>query len=53
MANTLVHPDLALDKFIAIDSSENPTAFIRLLEKKISLSLGSRPALNENNNQTV
>ena len=53
MANTLAYPDLALEKFIGIDSSEDPTAFIRLLEKKISFSLGSRAATNENNIQTV
>ena len=53
MANTVAYRDLALEKFIGIDSSENPTAFIRLLEKKISFSLGSRPATNENNNQNV
>ena len=53
MANTVAYPDLALEKFIGIDSSEDPTAFIRLLEKKISFSLGSRHATNENNIQTV
>ena len=53
MANTVAYPDLALEKFIGIDSSEDPTAFIRLLEKKISFSLGSRPATNENNVKTV
>ena len=53
MANTVAYPDLALEKFIGIDSSENPTAFIRLLEKKINFSLGSRPATNDNNTQTV
>ena len=53
MANTVAYPDLALEKFIGIDSSEDPTAFIRLLEKKIRFSLGSRPATNENNIQTV
>ena len=53
MANTVAYPDLALEKFIGIDSSEDPTAFIRLLEKKISFSLGSRPNTNENNVKTV
>ena len=53
MANTVAYPDLALENFIGIDSSEDPTAFIRLLEKKISFSLGSRPATKENNIQTV
>ena len=53
MANTVAYPDLALEKFIGIDSSEDPTAFIRLLEKKISFSLGSRPTANENGQQTV
>ena len=53
MANTVAYPDLALEKFIGIDSSEDPTAFIRLSEKKISFPLGSRPATNENNIQTV
>ena len=53
MANTVAYPDLALEKFIGINSSEDPTVFIRLLEKKISFSLGSRPTVNENNIQTV
>ena len=53
MANTVAYPDLALEKLIGIDSSEDPTGFIRLLEKKISLSPGSRPATNKNNIQTV
>ena len=34
MANTVAYPDLALEKFIGIDSSKDPTAFIRFLEKK-------------------
>ena len=53
MENTVAYPDLALEKFIEIDASEDPTAFIRLLEKKISFSLRSRPATNENNIQAV
>ena len=53
MANAVAYPDLALEKFVGIDSSEDPTAFIRLLENKISSSLGSRPATIENNIQTV
>ena len=53
MANTVAYPDLALEKFIGIDSSEDPTAFIRLLEKKINFSLGSRPTAKENGQQTV
>ena len=53
MAKTVAYPDLALEKFIGIDSSEDPTAFIRLLEKKVNFSLGSRPAKNGNNIQTV
>ena len=52
-ANTVAYPDLPLEKFIRINSSEDPTAFIRLLEKKISFSIGSRPAVNENNIQSV
>ena len=36
MANSVAYPDFALEKFIWIDSSEDPTAFIRLLENKIS-----------------
>ena len=52
MANTVACPDLALEKIIEIDSSEDPTAFIPLLEKNWSL-LGSRPATNENIVQTV
>ena len=53
MANTIAYPDLAFEKLIGTDSSEEQTAFTRLLEKKISFSLGSRPAVNENNIQTV
>ena len=53
MANTVAYPDLALEKFFGIHSSENPTAFIHLLEKKISFSLGSRPATNESDFQIV
>ena len=39
MANTVAYPDLARKKFIGIDSSEDPTAFFRWLEKEISFSL--------------
>ena len=53
MANTVAYPDLASEKFIGIDSSEDPTAFIRLLEKKISFSLGSEPGVNEYNVKTL
>ena len=53
MANTVSEGDLALDKFIAIDSSEDPTAFLGSLEKRNSFSLGSRPATNKNNEQSV
>ena len=53
MANTVANPDLALEKVIGIDSSEDPTAFIRLLEKKICFSLDSRPAVNDSNVKTV
>ena len=52
-SNTVAYPDLAIEKFIGIDSNGDPTEFIRLLENKISFSLGSRPAVNENNIQTV
>ena len=53
MANTVAYPDLAIEKIIRTDSSEHPTAFIRLLEKKIRFSLDSRPTANENNIQIV
>ena len=53
MAETVAYPDLVLENFIGIDSSEDPTAFIRLLEKEISFSLDSRPTTNENDIQTV
>ena len=53
MLNTVAYPYLALEKFIEIDSSEEPTAFIRLLDKKISFSLGSRPTKNWNNIENV
>ena len=35
MANTVSYPDLALEKLIGIYSSEDPTAFMRLLERKL------------------
>ena len=53
MANNVAYPDSALEKFIGVDSSEDPTVFIRLLEKQISCSSGSRPAVKENNIQIV
>ena len=53
MANTLAYPVLALEKSIGTDSSDDPTAFIRLLEKKISFLLSSRPNTYENNIQIV
>ena len=53
MTNTVACPDLALEKIIGIDSSDDPTGIIRLLEKKISFSLRSRPTANENGQQTV
>ena len=53
MTNTVAYPDLALEKLIGFDSSEDPTAFNRLLEKRISFSFSSKPAVNENNIQTV
>ena len=46
MPNTVACPDSALEKCIQIDSTEDPTAFIRLLEMKITLPLDSRPAAN-------
>ena len=51
--NTVACPDLALKKINGMDSREDPTVFIRLFEKKISFSLGSKPAVNETNIQTV
>ena len=33
MAKKVAYPDLALDKLIGTDPSENPAAFIRLLTK--------------------
>ena len=51
MANSVAYPDLALEKFIGIDSSEDPTTFVHLIEKKLSFSLGSRPTVR--NIQTV
>ena len=47
--NTVAYVDSALKKFIGKDSSEDPTALIRLLEKKNFFSLGSRSATNEKN----
>ena len=53
MANALAYLDLGQENFIGIDSSEDPTAFVGLLEKKMSFSLGSTPATNGHNVQTV
>ena len=53
MANTVAYLDLASEKFIGIDSSEDPTAFICFLEKKTSFSVGSRHPTKEKNVQTV
>ena len=39
VANTAAYPDLILEKFIGIYSSEDLTAFIHLLEKKKGLLL--------------
>ena len=47
MANTVSCPDLALENVFEIDTSEDPTAALRLFQKKISFSRGSRPAVNE------
>ena len=52
MAIIVAYPDLALKKINGFDSSEETTAFNRLL-KTISFYLGSEPATNENNIQTV
>ena len=53
MANTVAYPNLTLENFIRIDSSEHPTTFIHLLEKKLSFLLGSSLATNKNNTETV
>ena len=53
MANAVTHQDLALEKFIEIDSSEDPTTFTHLLENNNSFPAGSRPATNENTTQIV
>ena len=53
MTNTVTYPNLEREKLIGIDSTEDPTAFICLLEKRIGFFLGSRAAANENNIQTV
>ena len=49
MANTVAYSDFGLENIAEIDSKEEPTAFLRLLQKKFSFSLCSRPATNENN----
>ena len=53
MANAVAHQDLKLEKIFEIDSSEDPTMFTRLLEKKISFPVASRPATKENNTRIV
>ena len=47
MANTVAYPDLALEKVIGIDSSEDPRAFIRLLREENRFPLGSRLAIRK------
>ena len=41
MAKIVAYSGLALEKFLGIDSSEDPTECIHLLEKKINLYSGS------------
>ena len=53
MVKNVGNPDLALEKFIGIDSIEDPTALNCLLEKKFGFSLGSRTITDKNNVQTV
>ena len=53
MANNVAYPAKAKNKFVSIDSSEAPTAFIRFLEERISFALVRGPATKENNIQTV
>ena len=53
MANTVAYPVLELEKNIGTDSSEDSTAFICLLKKKIGFALGTRTTVNENTIQTV
>ena len=43
MAQAVAYPDIALEKFTGLDSSEDAQAFIDLIERKIGFSLGLRP----------
>ena len=43
MAQAVADPDIALEKFTGLDSSEEAQTFIDLLERKIGFSLGLRP----------
>ena len=43
MAQAVAYPDIALEKFTGLDSSEDAEAFIELIERKIGFSLGLRP----------
>ena len=43
MAQAVAYPDIALEKFTGLDSSEDAQAFIELIERKIRFSLGLRP----------
>ena len=44
MTNAIAYPDLALEKFTGLDSSEDALTFLNLTERKIGLCLGIRHA---------
>ena len=43
MAQVVEFPDIALEKFTGLDSSEDAQTFIDLIERKIAFSLCLRP----------
>ena len=43
MAQVVAFPDIALEKFTGLDSSEDAQTFIDLIERKIGFSLGLTP----------
>ena len=42
MANVVAYPDIALEKFTGLDSSEDAQELFNLIQRKIQFSLGRR-----------
>ena len=52
MANVVAYPDLALQNFTGLDPNDDSRDFLDIVEKKITFSLGTRPADAGDNQDT-